>query len=56
MLRMRQRRVNRRTKKIEEMKDNPQLAEILGKEADDAAEIQRKIIEMTERIMEDAGQ
>ena len=56
MLRMQQRRVNRRTKKIEQMKDNPDLAKILGKEADDAAEIQRKIIEMTERIMEDAQQ
>jgi hypothetical protein len=56
MLRMRQRRVNRRTMKIEEMRDNPDLAEILTKESDDAAEIQRKIIEMTERIMEDSQQ
>ena len=56
MLRMRQRRVNRRTKKIEQMRDNPDLGKILGKESDDAAEIQRKIIEMTERIMEDAEQ
>ena len=38
------------------MGDNPDLAEILGKESGDAAEIQRKIIEMTERMMEDAGQ
>ena len=42
--------------KIEEMRDNPDLAAILTKESDDAAEIQRKIIEMTERIMEDAQQ
>ena len=38
------------------MRDNPDLGKILGKESDDAAEIQRKIIEMTERIMEDAEQ
>ena len=54
MLRMRQRRVNRRTKKINEMKSNEDLQEVLGKEATEAAAIQRQIIEMTEQIMENA--
>jgi hypothetical protein len=52
MLRMRQKRLNRRTKQIENMRGNETLVEDFSKEIDNAAEMQRKILEMTEGIME----
>ena len=49
---MRQKRLNRRTKQIENMRGNETLVEDFSKEIDNAAEMQRKILEMTEGIME----
>ncbi len=54
ILRMKQRRLNRRTKKLEQMRDNAELADILKQERGNAERIQLKIIEMTERIMEES--
>jgi len=51
MLRMRQRRLNRRTKKLEIMRKQPAMAEVVEKEISDAAAMQKKILEMTDTIL-----
>ena len=52
MLRLQQLRLNRRTKKIEKIRGAEDLEEIISKESKQAADLQQKIIEMTEGIME----
>lgn len=52
MLRLQQLRLNRRTKKIEKIRGPEDLDEIISKESKQAADLQQKIIEMTEGIME----
>ena len=51
ILRMRQRRLNRRTKKLEIMREQPAMEEAVEKEIIDAAAMQKKIIEMTDNIL-----
>lgn len=51
ILRMRQRRLNRRTKKLEIMRQSPAMKEVLEKEISDAAQMQKKILDMTDNIM-----
>lgn len=51
ILRMRQRRLNRRTKKLEIMRESPAMDEVLKKEISDAAQMQKKILDMTDNIM-----
>ncbi len=51
ILRMRQRRLNRRTSKLEMMKDQRGLERSIETEIDAAAQMQAKILEMTENIM-----
>jgi len=51
ILRMRQRRLNRRTSKLEMMKNQPGLEERIEGEIGEAAQMQAKILEMTENIM-----
>ena len=51
ILRMRQRRLNRRTKKLEIMREQPAMAEAVDKEITDAAAMQKKILEMTDNIL-----
>jgi hypothetical protein len=51
ILRMRQRRLNRRTSKLEMMKNQPGLEQRIGGEIEEAAQMQAKILEMTENIM-----
>jgi len=51
ILRMRQRRLNRRTSKLEMMKDQQGLQQKIKSEIDSAAQMQAKILEMTENIM-----
>ena len=48
---MRQRRLNRRTKKLEIMREQPAMAEAVEKEIIDAAAMQKKILEMTDNIL-----
>jgi len=48
---MRQRRLNRRTSKLEMMKDQQGLQQKIKSEIDSAAQMQAKILEMTENIM-----
>ena len=54
VLRIRQKRLNRRTAKIDSLRKNSDIGDELGKEIDNAAAAQRKILEMTEAIMESA--
>ena len=49
---MQQRRLNRRTKKIDQIRGPDDLREILEKEAQEAAGLQQKLLELTEGIME----
>lgn len=51
MLRMRQRRLNRRTKKLEIMRDSPDMKAVIEKEVSEAATMQKKILEMTDNIL-----
>ena len=51
ILRMRQRRLNRRTSKLEMMKNQPGLQQRIEGEISEAADMQAKILEMTENIM-----
>ena len=51
ILRMRQRRLNRRTKKLEIMREQPAMADVVEKEISDAATMQKKILEMTDNIL-----
>ena len=51
ILRMRQRRLNRRTKKLEIMREEPAMMEAVEKEISDAAAMQKKILEMTDNIL-----
>ena len=51
ILRMRQRRLNRRTKKLEIMREQPAMAEAVDKEISDAAAMQKKILDMTDNIL-----
>ena len=51
ILRMRQRRLNRRTKKLEIMRETPAMMEAVEKEISDAAAMQKKILEMTDNIL-----
>lgn len=51
ILRMRQRRLNRRTKKLEIIREQPALADVIEKEITDAAAMQKKILEMTDNIL-----
>jgi hypothetical protein len=51
ILRMRQRRLNRRTKKLEIMREQPAMVEAVEKEIVDAAAMQKKILEMTDNIL-----
>jgi len=51
ILRMRQRRLNRRTSKLEMMKNQPGLEQRIEGEINEAAQMQAKIREMTENIM-----
>ncbi len=51
ILRMRQRRLNRRTKKLEIMREEPALVEAVEKEITNAAAMQKKILEMTDTIL-----
>ena len=51
ILRMRQRRLNRRTKKLEIMREQPAMADAVDKEITDAAAMQKKILEMTDNIL-----
>ena len=51
ILRMRQRRLNRRTKKLEIMREQPAMAEAVDKEITDAAAMQKKILDMTDNIL-----
>ena len=51
ILRMRQRRLNRRTKKLEIMREQPGMVEVVEKEISDAATMQMKILEMTDTIL-----
>ncbi len=51
ILRMRQRRLNRRTSKLEKIKKRPGMDEKIDDEIRDAAVMQEKILEMTENIM-----
>ena len=51
ILRMRQRRLNRRTKKLEIMREQPAMAEAVDKEITDAAKMQKKILDMTDNIL-----
>ena len=52
MLRIQQMRLNRRTKKVEQLRGQEDLEKLLDQEAMNAAELQAKLLEMTERIME----
>ncbi len=51
ILRMRQRRLNRRTKKLEIMREQPAMVDVVEKEIGDAATMQKKILEMTDNIL-----
>ena len=51
ILRMRQRRLNRRTKKLEIMREQPAMAAAVDKEITDAAAMQKKILDMTDNIL-----
>ena len=51
ILRMRQNRLNRRTKKLEMMREQPAMQDVVEKEISDAAKMQKKILEMTDNIM-----
>jgi len=48
---MRQRRLNRRTKKLEIMREQPAMADVVEKEISDAAKMQKKILDMTDNIL-----
>ena len=52
VLRIQQLRLNRRTKKVEQMRGPADLEEVLDKESLEAAQLQQKLLEMTETIME----
>jgi hypothetical protein len=52
MLRVRQLRLNRRAKKIEQIRGTEELEPMIKQEAEDAAKVQRSLIEMLERILE----
>jgi uncharacterized low-complexity protein len=52
MLRVRQLRLNRRAKKIEQIRGTEELEPMIKLEAEDAAKVQRSLIEMLERILE----
>ena len=45
-------RLNRRTKKVEQLRGQEDLEKLLDQEALSAAQLQTKLLEMTERIME----
>jgi hypothetical protein len=49
---MQQLRLNRRTKKVDQMRGTPDLEQLLDDEARAAAVLQAKLLEMTEGIME----
>lgn len=53
ILRMRQQRLNRRTRRLEIMRDDPKMIEAINKEVGVAAEIQKKILEMAENLMQE---
>jgi hypothetical protein len=52
VLRIQQMRLNRRTKKVEQLRGQEDLEKLLDQEAMSAAQLQAKLLEMTERIME----
>ena len=52
VLRIQQMRLNRRTKKVEQLRGQEDLEKLLDQEAMNAAQLQAKLLEMTERIME----
>ena len=51
ILRMQQRRLNRRTKKLEIMSKSPAVKDVIDTEISDAAAMQKKILDMTDNIM-----
>ena len=54
MLRIQQRRLNRRNKNIERLKGQPGVDDgVVTKEIESADEHQQKLVEMTDQIMED---
>jgi len=54
VLRIQQLRLNRRTKNIEKLKGQPGVDDgVVTKEIESAAELQQKLVEMTDQIMEE---
>jgi len=56
ILKMQQLRLNRRTRKVEQMRGDVELGPKLDAEALDAADLQLKLLQMTEGIMEKANE
>ena len=53
VLRMQQLRLNRRTKNIEKLRGQPDVDDVVvAKEIESAAQLQQKLVEMTDQIIE----